>query len=141
MTSDSSRTAATALAVAVGGAVGAALRYQLWRLWPDDIAEFPLTTFAINVMGCFVFGVCAGLLSDSDRGLATIVRALVMFGLLGGFTSFSIFAVQGATLTSPRQGALYLVVTPLVAVSAAWAGRASASALTRSTARAGRHAR
>jgi len=51
MLSGSSRTAATAMAVAAGGAGDAALRYQLWRWWPDDIAEFPLTTFAINVMG------------------------------------------------------------------------------------------
>jgi len=88
-----------------------------------------------------MFGVCAGPPSDAERRSATIVRALVMFGLLSGLTSFSIFAVQGANLLSPRQGALYLVVTPLVAVSAAWVGRASASALARNTARAGRHAR
>lgn len=128
MTSDSSRTAATALAVAAGGAVGAALRYQLWRWWPDNMAEFPLTTFAINVVGCFVFGVCVGSMPDTKHRGISFIRTFVIFGFLSGFTTFSFYAVQGIALTSPKLGLLYLIATPTFALTAAWAGRATALA-------------
>ena len=140
MLSDGSRTAATALAVAVGGAVGAALRYRVWRCWPDDAATFPLTTFTINVVGCFLFGMCIGVIPDTGRDSTTIVRAFLMFGVLAGFTTFSFFAVQGVTLTSPRVGVLCLVLTPAVAAGAAWAGRACAFVLPVRARRARRHA-
>ncbi|TQC44229.1 CrcB family protein [Rhodococcus sp. WS4] len=121
--SHTSHTAAIAVAVAAGGALGAALRYQLWRWWPDETGSFPLTTFLINVVGCFIFGICVARIPERDRGVATLLRPFLTFGALGGFTTFSFYAVQGVTLTSPRLGALYLVVTPVVAVGAALIGR------------------
>ncbi|MCQ4120971.1 fluoride efflux transporter FluC [Rhodococcus tibetensis] len=104
----------------VGGAVGAAARCQLWRWWPDDIDEFPFTTFAINVMGCFVFGLLFCLVPA--RGPVGLIRTFVVFGVMSGFTTFSFFAVQGVTLTSPRVGGLYLLVTPVAALGAAVVG-------------------
>lgn len=105
----------------VGGAVGAAARYQLWRWWPDDIDEFPFTTFAINVMGCFIFGLLFAL-PASAHGTIALIRPFLLFGVMSGFTTFSFFAVQGVTLAEPRLGLLYLVVTPIACLSAAWAG-------------------
>ena len=140
MLSDTSRTAASTLAVAAGGAVGAACRYELWRLWPDSDAGFPVTTFFINIAGCFLFGICAYAFPEIDSGERAVVRSFLMFGVLGGFTTFSFFAIQGVTLTSPRLGVLYLALTPVTAVGAVWAGRLSAMMMIGSSTR-GRHAR
>ncbi|MEU2002861.1 fluoride efflux transporter FluC [Rhodococcus sp. NPDC019627] len=106
----------------VGGAVGAAARYQLWRWWPDDIDEFPCTTFAINVMGCFIFGLLFVVIPASAHGTIALIRPFLLFGVMSGFTTFSFFAVQGVTLTSPRVGVAYLLVTPLAALAAAMVG-------------------
>ena len=140
MLSDTSRTAATALAVAAGGAVGAACRYQMWRWWPDDAMHFPLTTFAINAVGCFLFGLSIGAVPDGDQDSTAIVRAFLMYGVLAGFTTFSFFAVQGVALTSPWMGLLYLALTPVLAVGAAWAGRACRWVLSKRSSRVGGHA-
>lgn len=129
--SPNSRSFVTALAVATGGAVGAALRYQLWRWWPTDNQEFPLTTFAINTVGCFLFGICHGSVAGNKRDSATVGRAFLAYGLLGGFTTFSFFAVQGVTLISPRLGMVYLLATPAASVGAAWIGIRTASTVTR----------
>ncbi|WP_080606078.1 fluoride efflux transporter FluC [Rhodococcus opacus] len=129
MVSQTSRTAVTCLAVAVGGAAGAALRYQLWRLWPTTNLEFPLTTLLINAFGCFFLGAAIGLPLYNGYLLSAALRPTVTFGLLGGFTTFSFFAVQSVTLVSPRLGMLYLLLTPAVAVAAATVGMVSTSAL------------
>ena len=61
--------------------------------------------------------------------LAAVLRPFVTFGLLGGFTTFSFFAVQSVTLVSPRLGMLYLLLTAAAAIAAAAVGMVSTSAL------------
>ncbi len=102
--------------------------------------HFPLTTFAINVAGCFLFGLSIGAIPDGDQDSTAIVRAFLMYGVLSGFTTFSFFAVQGVTLTSPRMGLLYLALTSVLTVGAAWAGRACGWVLSTRSSRVGRHA-
>lgn len=102
--------------------------------------HFPLTTFAINVVGCFLFGFTIGAIPDGDQDSTAIVRAFLMYGALSGFTTFSFFAVQGATLTSAQIGLMYLAVTPVAAVGASWCGTACGFAVSKGTRRAGRHA-
>ncbi|QYB00085.1 CrcB family protein (plasmid) [Rhodococcus sp. USK10] len=119
--------------MAAGGAAGAALRCQLWRWWPDDTAGFPITTFAINVVGCFFFGVCIAPTLVAQSRSAAIAHPFFVFGVLGGFTTFSYFVVQGVRVTSPWLGLLYLSFTPIAAILAALAGRASAVTVLRRT--------
>jgi len=83
--------------VALGGAVGAALRYLtgvgMMRLWgPQD---FPLAIITVNVVGSFLMGVFV--VAAAHRGL-THLSPLVMTGLLGGFTTFSAFSLETMTL-------------------------------------------
>jgi len=102
--------------------------------------HFPLTTFAINAVGCFLFGLSIGAVPDGDQDSTAIVRAFLMYGVLAGFTTFSFFAVQGVALTSPWMGLLYLALTPVLAVGAAWAGRACRWVLSKRSSRVGGHA-
>lgn len=84
------------LQVAFGGALGASARYlvnvaTLRLLGPG----FPWSTLFINVAGSFAMGVLVGVFAA--RSL-THLQPLVMTGILGGFTTFSAFSLDAATL-------------------------------------------
>lgn len=85
------------LAVGAGGFIGAVLRYLI-SLVPLK-TDFPLKTLAVNLIGCFVIGIIAGL---AQNRLADNTR-LVLFlkvGICGGFTTFSSFALETDELIS-----------------------------------------
>ena len=86
----------TLLYVALGGALGATLRYLVTLGVP-----FPFGTLAVNVLGCFVMGLAWVWLAD--RGLDRLA-VLGMTGVLGGFTTFSAFSLDAVRLY--EQGAL-----------------------------------
>lgn len=86
----------TYLWVAIGGAMGSVARAWLTlavaRLTGP---QFPWGTILINVLGSFVIGFFSKLTSDPDgRFVPADVRAFVMIGICGGFTSFSSFSLQ-----------------------------------------------
>src|SRR3546814_9298163 len=86
------------LAVAVCGAVGAVARYKTIG-WVTQAAGtgFPWGTAAVNVLGCLLMGILIEL--GAQRQLLTPeLRALLAVGMLGGFTTFSSFAMDVATL-------------------------------------------
>ena len=73
--------------VAVGGAVGASVRWQVGELIVRDPGEFPWATLIVNIVGCVLAGLAARrLLAGSDRWIAVVT------GLLGGLTTYSAFA-------------------------------------------------
>lgn len=105
--------------VALGGAVGAALRYlsgvAMMRLTGPQ--EFPLAILTVNVIGSFLMGVFV--VVAAHRGL-THLSPLVMTGLLGGFTTFSAFSLETVTLMERGQiGAAGLYVALSVGLSIA----------------------
>lgn len=88
---------ATLSLVALGGAIGSALRYLagvgVVRLVGHQ--EFPLAIMTVNIIGSFLMGVFV--VAAAHRGL-THLSPLVMTGLLGGFTTFSAFSLEAVTL-------------------------------------------
>ena len=101
--------AATGL-VALGGGVGAVLRYQLGRmmtLWlgPAVVTSFPWATLAANVIGSLAMGLLAGWLARNGQG-GEEARLLLGVGLLGGFTTFSAFSLELMLLIERGQGGL-----------------------------------
>lgn len=108
-------------AVAAGGALGSAARYGLAQAWPTPVQGFPWATFVTNVVGCLSIGLLLGV----HRSPA--VRAFVGTGLLGGFTTFSTYAVESDALRragQPLLAAGYVAGTVLTALCAAWLGAA-----------------
>lgn len=89
---------ATAI-VALGGGVGAMLRYHAGRAVTTVVgpnAVFPWHTFLINVAGSLLMGVLAGWLAR--EGGSESLRLLLGVGVLGGFTTFSAFSLETAML-------------------------------------------
>jgi fluoride exporter len=81
-------------AVALGGAIGCVARY-LSTLAAAHLlgASFPFGTLFVNLLGCLLAGLVFGLF-ESRPGLPSMVRILVLTGFLGGFTTFSSFALE-----------------------------------------------
>jgi CrcB protein len=110
--------------VAAGGVLGALARWAVGLGLPTPAGAFPLATFAINVVGCLAIGIVIVGVTEL-RAAHPLVRPFLATGFLGGFTTFSTYAVDVEHLL--RDGHLavalgYLVATPVAAVAAAWIG-------------------
>lgn len=118
--------------VAVGGALGAISRYAVGTAVPHSAGGWPWATFAVNAMASLVIGVLAGW--AYWRHAADWVRPLLMSGFLGGFSTYSAFAVDTVALADAGSGGLaaaYVVVTLVACVGAVGAGTVVAQTLWR----------
>jgi fluoride exporter len=114
------------LIVAVGGGLGSVCRYLLsgWILHRAIAWQFPLGTFAVNVLGCLVVGLLGGLVVRHDM-LSPELRLLLFTGIAGGFTTFSAFGLE--TFHLLRKGetgiaAAYVLLSVVVGLLVLWAG-------------------
>jgi CrcB protein len=114
------------LLVGLGGFIGAVGRYKIggWVLHHTADWRFPLSTFVVNIAGCFIIGVLSGLAEKHDLFTAD-VRVFLMPGILGGFTTFSAFAYEGIFLM--RRGEshvalLYAALSVICGFIAVWLG-------------------
>ncbi|MGW2844301.1 fluoride efflux transporter FluC [Streptomyces sp. NPDC001108] len=115
--------------VALGGATGACARYGASLLWPTAATGFPWTTLVVNVVGCAVIGAFMVVISEAWSA-HRLVRPFFGTGVLGGFTTFSTYAVDIQRLVDGgrvRAGLGYLGLTLLAALTAVsgavWATR------------------
>lgn len=85
-------------AVALGGAVGAEVRYQVTAAVAPAMTA-PAITFVINVVGSLLLGVLLESLAlhGPDVGRRRMIRLLLGTGFLGGFTTYSTLALDAAT--------------------------------------------
>ncbi len=125
-------TAETWLLVALAGGAGSLLRYVLggW-LARSTGGTFPWETLCINVVGCLVIGALAAVV---DRGglLSPATRMALMAGLLGGFTTFSSFALETFRLAEDAQwfrAGGYVLATNIIGLVAVWASYRAIQAL------------
>lgn len=111
-------------AVFLGGMLGTALRLGLDALFPHSDEGFPLSTLLINVAGSLLLGFLIARLWPRIRPWQ---RAGLGAGVLGGFTTFSAFAVSLVSLYATGHGilaALYLGATLVAGFGAAAGGLA-----------------
>ena len=94
--------------IAAGGMLGASARYGLEVAWPARVDEFPWATFVTNLSGCALIGLLMVYVVELGAG-HPLLRPFVGVGVLGGFTTFSTYAVQTTDLMSERESALALV--------------------------------
>jgi fluoride exporter len=115
---------AVLMVIAVGGGLGATARYGLGELWPTPPGAFPWATFTVNLLGCLLIGVLMVLISEVWAA-HRLVRPFLGVGVLGGFTTFSTYAVETRDLLRPGTIGLafaYLAGTLLAAMLAVIAG-------------------
>jgi fluoride exporter len=88
----------TYAAIALGGAVGCCARYGMTQLIQLVYGKsFPVATLGINVLGCFLMGFL--FFETLDRvSISPALRAAILAGGLGGFTTFSTFAMESLLL-------------------------------------------
>ncbi|MDQ0989151.1 fluoride efflux transporter CrcB [Streptomyces sp. V3I7] len=113
--------------IALGGALGATARHALSLWWPAAPGDFPWATFWTNVVGCAVIGVFMVIITDVWAA-HRLVRPFFGTGVLGGFTTFSTYAVDIQKLVASghaARGPAYLAATLCTALAAVWLGSAA----------------
>lgn len=102
--------------VALGGALGSVARFLVGLA-----VAFPFGTLAVNVIGSFAIGLLWASQVDKSGG----AMAFLMFGLLGGFTTFSSFSLDVMRLAGDgRMGAagVYVLASVALSLTACFAG-------------------
>lgn len=117
------------LLVALGGAIGSVARYKLSGYVMQHALDwrFPLGTFTVNVVGCLLAGVLAGL-AEKHAMFTADTRVLLFAGLLGGFTTFSAFGLETVHLLKRGDiavAAANVVLSVVAGLAALWLGMAA----------------
>ena len=112
------------LLIAIGGAAGSVLRYLIGgRIQHFAPQGFPLGTLFVNVAGCFLIGILVRQFMNIQTH--NHLRALLMVGFCGGFTTFSAFSMETVGLIEggeyPRAIA-YITLSVLLCLTATFAG-------------------
>lgn len=112
-------------AVAVGGVAGTCARYAVAQAWPAAPGDVPWSTLLVNVTGSLLIGILVGF--SEARPLGPVVAAFLGPGVLGGWTTFSAYAVEthGLLVASrPVVAVVYAAGTLALCLAGVVAGRA-----------------
>ena len=111
--------------IALGGAAGAVARFigtqAVQNLFPLNL---PLGTWLVNILGCLLIGIAAAAWVNQPN-FHTLLKPLIIIGFLGGFTTFSSYALELVQLTHEQQigkAFLYLALSNILGFAAAWIG-------------------
>ena len=98
------------LLVFLGGGLGAASRYVVTTIFGARFGSaFPYGTLTVNVIGSFIIGLLTFYFLTKNGGVPDNLRLLLVVGFLGGFTTFSSFALDTLNLgNSAEMGLVFL---------------------------------
>ena len=113
------------MTVALGGALGASLRYIIAAVTHEIFGHnFPYGTLMVNILGSLVIGYFLVLIPDQESGIP-LLRLLLITGVLGGFTTYSAFSVETLELVQNghlTKAGLNIALTLAFCFVAVWAG-------------------
>lgn len=111
--------------VFLGGGIGSAFRYLASVFTQKYIQQsFPWATFFVNILGCLIVGILAGLIIKQQLTNPDL-RLLFITGFCGGFTTFSAFALENIKLFQSGNSLLallYIALSVLLGILAVWSG-------------------
>lgn len=119
------------LAVAVGGGLGAMLRYVLAGMIQHPNVQFPLGIMVVNITGGLAMGLIVEL-SALKIQMSPEMRAFLTTGILGGYTTFSTYSLDSVLLIERGEygsAALYIVGSAVLSILAVFAGMWAVRAL------------
>lgn len=110
--------------VGLGGAVGSILRHLTSLITQKYYSgSFPLGTFVVNIIGCFVIGCLLGNFSKTAENQT--LKLLLITGLCGGYTTFSAFSAESMQLIQNNQTNLaltYIACSVVMGLGAVFTG-------------------
>jgi CrcB protein len=110
--------------ISLGGVIGATARHALELAWPTQSGTLPWATLVTNTSGCLLIGMLMVQVVEVGRA-HPLLRPFLGVGILGGYTTFSTYAVQSRDLWAHGHSAVaavYLALTPALALGAASGG-------------------
>lgn len=87
--------------------------------------NFPYGTLAVNISGCFLMGLLSTFLLEHFNGISPQLRALLLIGVLGGYTTFSSFSLETLNLFGSGNwlyGMINIVANTVISLLALWVG-------------------
>jgi CrcB protein len=116
----------TALLIFIGSGLGGVTRYFVsMTIYSFLGTRFPFGTLFINVSGSLIMGLLFALIMERLSGLSSELRALLLIGFLGGYTTFSSFSIETLNLIENGQikaACLNMILSVVLCVLAAWIG-------------------
>ena len=114
------------LLVALGGALGSMTRFKLsgWVLHHTANWRFPAGTLTVNLLGCFIAGLLAGMAVKQEI-FTPEARLFLFTGLLGGFTTFSAFGLETLLLLKRGEAGVAfanVAISVVIGLQVAWLG-------------------
>jgi CrcB protein len=109
------------LLVLAGSAAGGSVRYiTSLMIQSKNTTLFPLGTFLINLIGCFIIGMIYAIASR-NASTGSDIKLLLATGFCGGFTTFSAFAFENLELFKSGQyltAILYIILSVVLGILA-----------------------
>ena len=112
------------LVVGLGGAVGAILRWWVGVFMNHLLAPAFVGTLVVNLVGSFMIGLLL-ILFQGRLPISDVLRAGILVGLLGGFTTYSAFSMEAVNMMMAGlygRASAYVVVTVVVCLTGTWVG-------------------
>jgi len=115
----------TILLVGLGGGIGSILRYLTSVVINKNFSTtFPLATFVINMLGCFIIGILVSLM-DKQPWAGDNFKYFFVTGFCGGYTTFSTFANENVSLMNSNHSFIafaYIAASVVAGLIAVWCG-------------------
>ena len=111
--------------IGAGGFLGSVARYLTSKYIQDNLVlTFPIGTLVVNIVGCFILGIIYGFMERGEL-FSQEMRVFLTIGFCGGFTTFSTFAFENASLLRDGnfiQSALYIALSVFAGIVALYIG-------------------